>query len=140
VTAITLGIQIQVLYNIGEIQLNPSSLTSSSSSTSLTSSCSARLSTVLGKINLVVSNHKNASIIFGFHNYMQEKGSSENHQVNNLKVVMDFARYLVPITYYKVKKRNNTLPFQDMWQNSLDIISDWTKIEMIIQEGNYKKI
>jgi hypothetical protein len=76
--------------------MNPSSLSSSSSSssTSLTSSCPAQLSTVIGKVNLVVSNRKNASIIFEFHNYMQEKGSSENQQVNKLKVVMDFARYL----------------------------------------------
>jgi hypothetical protein len=28
---------------------------------------------------------------------MKEKGSSENHQVNNLKVVIDFAKYLGPI-------------------------------------------
>jgi hypothetical protein len=28
---------------------------------------------------------------------MKEKGSSENHQVNNLKVVIDSAKYLGPI-------------------------------------------
>jgi hypothetical protein len=27
---------------------------------------------------------------------MQEKGSSENHQVNNLKVAIDFANFLGP--------------------------------------------
>jgi len=42
---------------------------------------------------------------------MQEKGSSENHQVNNLKVVMDFARFLGPITFYDVKERELIISF-----------------------------
>ena len=29
-----------------------------------------------------------------FYKYMQEKGSSDNHQVNNLKVVIDFANFI----------------------------------------------
>jgi hypothetical protein len=57
------------------------------------SSCSVKLSTIVNKINLV-SNKENSSIIYDFYNYMQEKGSSENHQVNNLKVVIDFAIFL----------------------------------------------
>jgi hypothetical protein len=33
---------------------------------------------------------------------MQEKGSSDNHQVNNLKVAHDFANFLGPdITFYE---------------------------------------
>jgi hypothetical protein len=42
--------------------------------------------------------------------------------------------------YSEVKKTNNTLPFEDMWKNSLDIISDWTKIDKIIQDHNYKEL
>jgi hypothetical protein len=52
------------------------------------SSCSIRLETLALKIKDVVPNGKNASIISDFQKYMQEKGSSENHQVNNLKVVV----------------------------------------------------
>jgi len=37
---------------------------------------------------------------------MQEKGSSENHQVNNPKVVIEFARYFGPITFHDVKQGN----------------------------------
>jgi len=37
---------------------------------------------------------------------MQEKGSSETHQVNNLKVVIDFANFLGPdITFYNISRR-----------------------------------
>ena len=32
-----------------------------------------------------------------FYNYMCEKGSSENHKINNLKVVIDYAKYLVDV-------------------------------------------
>jgi hypothetical protein len=37
---------------------------------------------------------------------MQEKAASENHQVNNMKVVIDFAKYLGPVSFYDVKKEN----------------------------------
>ena len=40
----------------------------------------------------------------------------------------------------EVKKTNNTLPFEDMWKNSLDIITDWNEIEKLIQNRNIKKI
>jgi hypothetical protein len=63
------------------------------------SSCSVKLSTIVNKINLV-SNKENSSIIYDFYNYMQEKGSSENHQVNNLKVVIDFANFLGSTTSF----------------------------------------
>jgi integrase/recombinase XerD len=42
---------------------------------------------------------------------MEEKGSSENHQVNNLKVVMDFAKYPGPITFYEIKNREQVISF-----------------------------
>jgi hypothetical protein len=58
---------------------------------------------------LDITNNKNASIIFNFCEYMQEKGSSEDHQVNNLKVVIEFARYLGPITFYDVKTHHGIL-------------------------------
>ena len=42
---------------------------------------------------------------------MQEKWSSENHQVNNLKVVIDFAKFLGPLSFYDVKKRKQIVAF-----------------------------
>jgi hypothetical protein len=73
------------------------------------SSCSIRLETLVAKINVVVSNSKNASIISDFHKYMQLRALSENHQVNNLKVVIDFAKFLGPLSFYEVKKRDQIL-------------------------------
>lgn len=87
--------------------LPSSSLHSSSSSPS----CSVRLSTLIKKINLSIPNRKNASIILDFHKHMQEKGSSENHQLNNLKVVINFAKFLGHIAFYDVKKREQVIIF-----------------------------
>jgi len=42
---------------------------------------------------------------------MQERGSSENHQVNNLKVVMDFAKFLGPIMFYEIQNRELIISF-----------------------------
>ncbi|MDW0122453.1 MAG: hypothetical protein QOK81_07565, partial [Nitrososphaeraceae archaeon] len=66
---------------------------------------------MLKKINSVITNGKNASIIFDFYRYMQEKGSSENHQVNNLKVVIDFAKYIGPISFYDINKKEQVTSF-----------------------------
>ncbi|HJS64229.1 MAG TPA: hypothetical protein VJ767_05170 [Nitrososphaeraceae archaeon] len=68
------------------------------SSTS-SSSCSVKLSTIVDNKIGLVPNKENSSIIYDFYKYMQEKGSSDNHQVNNLKVVIDFANFLGPEIY-----------------------------------------
>ncbi len=89
-------------------------MTSSIQSESLTSSfssCSIRLPTLVKKFNFAIPNHKNARIISDFHRYMQDKGSSENHQVNNLKVVMDYAKFLGPISFYDIKDREQIISF-----------------------------
>jgi hypothetical protein len=49
---------------------------------------SIKLSTLVGKVDSL-HNRKNASIIMDFYRYMQDKSSSENHQINNLKVLFD---------------------------------------------------
>lgn len=86
-------------------------MTSPLLSSTLTSSCSVKLSTLVNKINLVVTNRRNASIILDFQKYMQERGSSENHQVNNLKVALDFAKYLGPSMFYEIKNREQVVSF-----------------------------
>ncbi|HEU4483741.1 MAG TPA: hypothetical protein VFR65_11890 [Nitrososphaeraceae archaeon] len=49
------------------------------------SSCSIKLSTIVNNKISIVPNKENSAIVYDFYNYMQEKGSSENHEVNNLK-------------------------------------------------------
>lgn len=88
------------------------------------SSCSINLATIVKKINPTIRNHKNASIILDFYKYMQEKGSSENHQVNNLKVVMDFAKFLGPVSFYDVKKREQLISFLNTKIKTHDIDPD----------------
>lgn len=51
---------------------------------------------------------------------MQQKGSSENHQVNNLKVVMDFGKYLGPLSFYDVNSRDQILLFLNKKIKHLD--------------------
>ena len=89
-------------------------------STSTCSSCSIRLSTLLKKISTMVTNRENISIILQFCQYMEEKGSSENHQVNNLKVVTDFARYLGPLSFYEVRKRDQIISFLNKKIKTID--------------------
>ncbi len=56
---------------------------------------------------------------------MQEKGSSENHQVNNLKVVINFANYLGPnISFYNISKKEQITSFLNTKIKSSDIDSD----------------
>ena len=74
------------------------------------SSCSTKLSTVVKKIDSV-QNHENASIISHFHKYMEEKGSSENHQVNTLKVMIELANYLGPTSFKQICKREEITSF-----------------------------
>lgn len=71
---------------------------------------SIKISTLLNKIDSLVSK-ENASIIMDFYNYMQGKGSSENHKVNNLRVVMDYAKYLGNVCLYDINKRGQILSF-----------------------------
>ena len=74
---------------------------------------SIKISTLLSKVDSV-SNKQNASIIMDFHRYMQYKGSSENHQINNLKVIIDFAKFLGSKEFYSISKKEQILSFLNM--------------------------
>jgi hypothetical protein len=52
-----------------------------------------KLSTTIGKIQNI-PNSKNIEIINEFLEYMRNNGSSENHQNNNLKVVIAFGNFI----------------------------------------------
>jgi len=66
---------------------------------------SIKISTLLDKVNSL-PNKENASIITDFYNYMQEKGSSDNHKINNLKMVIDYTKFLGGINLYDINKRS----------------------------------
>ena len=46
-----------------------------------------------------------------FYYYMREKGSSENHIMNNLKVIIEYVNYLDDSKLYDVIKREDIITF-----------------------------
>src|SRR5918911_470002 len=71
---------------------------------------SIKISTLLSKVDSI-PNRQNASIIMDFYGYMQYKGSSENHQINNLKVIIDFARFIGSEGLYSINKKEQIISF-----------------------------
>ncbi len=71
---------------------------------------SIKITTLLKKIDLL-HNQDNASVIMYFYDYMREKGSSENHIMNNLKVIIEYVNYLNETKLYEVDKREHIVPF-----------------------------
>lgn len=71
---------------------------------------SVKISTLLNKVDSL-ENKENASIIMDFYNYVSEKGSSENHKINNLKVIIDYAKYLGNVCLYDVNKKSQIISF-----------------------------
>jgi hypothetical protein len=65
---------------------------------------SIKLSTLLSKVDSL-HNRGNASIVMDFYGFMQDKGSSENHQINNPKVIIDFAKLLGSEPFYSTSKK-----------------------------------
>ena len=89
----------------------------------MSSSCSVKLSTIVDNKIGLVPNKENSTIIYEFYNYMREKGSSENHQVNNLKVVINFANFLGPdISFYNISKKEQITSFLNTKIKSSDNI------------------
>jgi integrase/recombinase XerD len=74
---------------------------------------STKVPTLLAKIDSL-PNNENGAIILDFHKYMQDKGSSENHIINNLKVVLDLADFLGSLTYHDIRKRDQILSFLNL--------------------------
>lgn len=65
-----------------------------------------KLTTTVSKISSV-SNSVNSELIDDFHEYMKNKGASERHQNNNLKVMIAYAKFLGPdISLYNIQKRD----------------------------------
>ncbi|MDR4491932.1 MAG: hypothetical protein R2685_13700 [Candidatus Nitrosocosmicus sp.] len=71
---------------------------------------SIKISTLLTKVDSL-NNKENASIIVDFYKYLLEKGSSENHIINNLKVIIEYVNYLKEIKLYDIDKKEQILVF-----------------------------
>jgi integrase/recombinase XerD len=69
---------------------------------------SIKISTLLAKVQSL-PNEQNRLTIMDFYNYMQEEGSSENHQINNLKVIIDFSKHLGQKSFHDIKKKEQVL-------------------------------
>jgi hypothetical protein len=69
---------------------------------------SIKIPTLLAKIKFL-PNRENATIILDFYKYIQDKDSSENHIINNIKVILDLAGFLGPVRYQDIKKRANPI-------------------------------
>lgn len=71
----------------------------------------AKLTTTLGKVPLV-PNKTNSAIIEEFSAYMKARGSSEQHQNNNLKVAIAYANFLGPgTTFFDIKQKSKITAF-----------------------------
>jgi integrase/recombinase XerD len=74
---------------------------------------SIKIPTLLAKIDSL-PNSENAAIILDFYKYMQDKGSSENHIINNIKVILDLAGFLGPLRYQDIEKKDQILSFLNL--------------------------
>ena len=71
---------------------------------------SIKITTLLKKFDLL-GNKDNAIVLMDFYDYMREKGSSENHIMNRLKVIIEYVNYLDDTKLYAVDKRDLIVPF-----------------------------
>lgn len=71
---------------------------------------SIKVETLLKKVTSM-SNKDNSSIIMDFYSYMKGKGSSENHIMNNLKVVIEYSNYIKETGLYKVNTKPQIILF-----------------------------
>ena len=80
----------------------------------------AKLSTTISKIP-TIPNPANAALIEEFHKYMRQRSLSENHQNNNLKVVIAYAKFIGPhISFFDIVKRDQITTFLDTKIKSAD--------------------
>ncbi len=71
-----------------------------------------RLSTLLDKLDHL-DNKTDASLIKEFYEYMNKNNLSDNHKLNNLRVIIPFSNYLSPRSFFDIKNKNEILEFLD---------------------------
>src|SRR5919108_3466980 len=74
---------------------------------------SIKISTLLTKVHSL-TNRQSAATILDFYKYMQDKGSSENHMINTIKVVLELAVFVEPQGFESIKKREQILLFLNL--------------------------
>jgi integrase/recombinase XerD len=72
-----------------------------------------KLSATISKIQ-TIKNKTNLEILKEFTAYMQGNGLSENHQNNNLKIVLYFAKFIGDnVSFYEITKTEQIMKFLD---------------------------
>lgn len=80
-----------------------------------------KLKTIIQKIDLV-PNKTNVRLIGEFRQDMHERDLSQNHEINNLKVVISFANYLGSNTnFHQVNTKQVILLFLDSKRKTLEL-------------------
>src|SRR3954469_17008604 len=83
-----------------------------------------KLSTTLKNIELL-ENAVNSILIFEFYNYLQSNNTSESYQNQNIKALINFAKFLGPERdFYQLSKKENILAFLDTKIKSKEIDPD----------------
>ena len=69
----------------------------------------SQTSTLVDNIEKSITNPINATLIWEFYQFMKTNGTSESYQKNNLKVIINFAKYQTTrISLYDTEKRTNS--------------------------------
>lgn len=71
---------------------------------------STKISTLLANVQSLPS-ERNRSTIMDLYDYMQQEGSSENHMINNLKVIIDFAKFLGLSSFQDINRKEQILSY-----------------------------
>lgn len=69
-------------------------------------------STIVKKLD-EISNEANRKLVCEFLEYMKNNRSSENHQINNLKCIINFAKWLNGTAFNEIAHRNQITAFLD---------------------------
>ena len=81
-------------------------------------------STIIKKID-EIANEENKKVVYEFLEYMINNGSSENHQINNLKCMINFAKYLSKdVKFYDIKDKDQIISFLNTKRKLLSEDSD----------------
>lgn len=71
-----------------------------------------RLSTLLDKLDHL-DNKPNASLMKEFYDYMNKNNLSDNHKLNNLRVIIPFSNFLGCKSFFDIRTKNEILEFLD---------------------------
>lgn len=69
-----------------------------------------RLSTLLDKLG-ILDNKSNAKLIKDFYDYMDKNNLSDNHKLNNLRVIILFSNFLGSKSFFDIKNKCEVLEF-----------------------------